>query len=107
MAVAVNENLSYRLWRLYPHMMLVPAVDFGLHSLVATALSGLTWFWRRSARTLFLSLWAALPWLYLNFGTSSFQSYLALPAAPRHIGLVYAPLFVLSATVIVEWAATR
>lgn len=97
-AVAVNENLPYRLWKLYPRMMLVPSVDSGLHSLMAIALSAMAWLWQRSAKTLFLSLWAALPWLYLNFGTSSFQFYWALPAAPRYIGLVYAPLLVLSAT---------
>ncbi|MDP2898364.1 MAG: glycosyltransferase family 39 protein [bacterium] len=106
MAIEANGNLSYRLLKAYPRMMLVPSTDFGIHSLLAVGLSGVAFFWQRSAKTLLLLSWAALPFLYLNFGTSSFRSYCALPTAPRYIGLVYAPLFVLAAIVLGRWAGT-
>jgi 4-amino-4-deoxy-L-arabinose transferase-like glycosyltransferase len=107
MAVADNQNLSYRLWKAYPRLMLVPGVDYGLHSLLGVGLAAVAWLRWRSAKTVLLSLWAVLPFLYLNFGTSSFRSYWALPVAPRYISLVYVPLFVLAATVLVTWAGDR
>jgi len=105
MAVAANENLSYRLWKAYPHMMLVPGLHFGLHSLLALGLAAVA-LWRRSVKILLLVLWAALPFLYLNFGTTSFKHYWALPEAPRYIALIYAPLFLMAAMVLAGWAAT-
>jgi hypothetical protein len=106
MAVAANENLAYRLWKTYPRMMLVPAVDFGLHSLLVVGLAGVALLWQRNVKTLFLLLWAVVPFLYLNFGSSSLQFYWALPSAPRYISLVYAPLFVLAASQLLLWADT-
>ena len=103
-----NDHLSWRLWRAYPRMMLEPGIDFGLHSVWALGLVAIgCWRWRSSRTAWLLLLWAALPFLYLNFGTSSFDSYLALPVAPRYISLIYPPLFILAATVVVGWAANR
>lgn len=101
MAIAANQNLFYRLFKQYPRMILVPSVDYGLHSLLALGLSATALFWRRSAATLWLLLWAVFPFLYLNFGTSSFRYYWALPLAPRYLGLVYEPLFLLAAIALV------
>lgn len=103
MVLAANEKLSYRLWKSYPRMMLVPSIDFGLHSLLALGLASVALFWERCTKTVLMLLWASVPFLYLNFGTSSFRSYLVLPAAPRYIGLVYPPLFVLASVVLVRW----
>src|SRR5262245_62254665 len=88
-------------------MMLLPNEDFGLHSIVAIfgALSAFVFY--RSKVVLLLFLWAALPWLYLNFGTSSFEYYWALPVSPRYISFVYAPLFLLTAHAIASWPITR
>ena len=96
-----NEHLSWRLWQAYPRMMLAPNVDFGLHSVLALALASAAFVWWSSKNTVWLLLfWAALPFLYLNFGTSSFHFYWALPAAPRYISLVYPPLFILAAATL-------
>lgn len=109
MAVAANEARSYRLWKAYPRMMLLPNIDFGLHSLSAVAVAAIALLHAKSfkAAWLLLSLWAALPFLYLNFGTSSLSRYWVLPVAPRYISLVYPPLFVLAAIVSLRWAGHR
>ena len=104
MAVAANQNLFYRLFKEYPRMMLVPSTDYGLHSLLALGLSAAALVSRRSASTLWLLLWAIFPFLYLNFGTSSFRYFWALPSAPRYLGLIYEPLFVLAAIALVSLA---
>jgi 4-amino-4-deoxy-L-arabinose transferase-like glycosyltransferase len=89
--------LAFRLLQAYPRMMLEPNVHFGLHSLAALTLSAAAlWRFRRDRRAHLLLLWAALPWLYLNYGTSSFSRYVPIPAAPRYIMFVYPPLFLLS-----------
>jgi 4-amino-4-deoxy-L-arabinose transferase-like glycosyltransferase len=103
-----NEHLSYRLWQVYPRMMLRPNIDFGVHSVFALGLAAIGWRrWRYSRTAWLLLLWAALPFLYLNFGTSSFSFYWALPAAPRYISPIYPPLFVLAAMVSFNWAGSR
>jgi 4-amino-4-deoxy-L-arabinose transferase-like glycosyltransferase len=104
MAVDANQNLAYRLLKFYPRLMLLPNPHYGLHSVLALACAGLALLRRRSALTASLLLWAALPLLYLNFGSSSLSHYWALPAAPRYISLVYAPLFVLGAGLLADWA---
>jgi 4-amino-4-deoxy-L-arabinose transferase-like glycosyltransferase len=105
MAVDANKLLSYRLWQAYPRMMLVPNIDFGLHSLLTLGLAAIALLrWRSFKALLLLLLWAILPFLYLNFGTSSFGHYWALPVAPRYISVVYPPLFVLAAIVLVGLA---
>jgi 4-amino-4-deoxy-L-arabinose transferase-like glycosyltransferase len=107
--VAANAHLPMRLGIAYPRMMLVPNVDFGLHSLVGLGLAAVGLARRKPAdgTWLLLLLWALVPFLYLNFGTSSFSRYWALPAAPRYISLVYPPLFVWAASVLVGWAGAR
>ena len=102
-----NDHLVYRLWQTYPRMMLMPNIDFGLHSVFVLGLSTVALLSRGLSKTTrLLLLWAAVPFAYLNFGTSSFSFYWALPAAPRYITVIYPPLFLLSAMLLVEWAAT-
>ncbi len=108
MAVEANKLLSYRLWKAYPRMMLVPNIDFGLHSLLALGLAAIALVhWRSSKAVSLLMLWAILPFLYLNFGTSSFDHYWALPVAPRYISLIYPPLFISAAIVLSGLAGNR
>lgn len=100
MAVAANQNLYYRLVVSYPRMMIVPNLNFGLHSISAILISTLSLKLFKLKRTLFIILWSSLPWLYLNFGTSSFSEHFALPVQPRYIAFVYSPLFILTGAVI-------
>ena len=104
MAIAANEHLFYRLWEAYPRMMLVPNADFGLHSLAALGLAILALLCWRSPNKILLILWATLPFVYLNFGTTSFHHYWALPVAPRYIALIYPPLFVLASIPLLRLA---
>lgn len=100
--IVANEHLIYRLFQAYPRLMLLPNVDFGLHSLLAGAACVLALVSDRSYRTVFLLLWAAVPLLYLNFGTSSFQRFWALPVSPRYVSLIYPPLFVLTGIIVAD-----
>ncbi|HUK42550.1 MAG TPA: glycosyltransferase family 39 protein, partial [Candidatus Acidoferrales bacterium] len=105
---AANEHLAFRLLEAYPRMMLAPNVDFGLHSIFALALAAAAVFQRPFRKwTLFLLIWAALPFAYLNFGTSSFSYYWAIPALPRYISPIYPPLFILAAAVLLRTTATH
>jgi hypothetical protein len=106
-AVEANRYLSYRLWKAYPRLMLVPNLHLGVHSLVALTLGALAFFWDRSARLLWLSLWAALPLLYLNFGSTRMSTYWVMPMIPRYISFVYAPLFLLAGTLLSAWMGRR
>jgi 4-amino-4-deoxy-L-arabinose transferase-like glycosyltransferase len=99
-----NQALSWRLWKAYPRMMLIPNEDFGLHSVFAITLSAISLIYWRERSRLLLMLWAVVPFLYLNFGTSNFHSYLAIPMAPRYISPVYVPLFLLAGTVLEKWS---
>ena len=98
---AANSDLPYRLLKVYPKMMLIPNVHFGVHSACALLFgaAGLAMLKRRRIALLLL-LWAAVPWLYLNWGSSNLTRYIAIPAAPRYIGLVYMPLFLAAAVAI-------
>lgn len=96
-------DLGYRLFKAYPHMMLVPSKDFGIHSLAALVLSAVALLrFRNDRRTYFLLIWASLPWIYLNFGTSSFNQYIPIPVAPRYIDFAYPPLFLLAAWLLAD-----
>ena len=107
-AVEANSQLSWRLWKAYPRMMILPNVHFGLHSLFALVLAAITVVrLRLKGDVLLLALWAAVPYLYLNFGSSSFTRYWALPLAPRYISLIYPPLFILAAMTLVHWWSRR
>jgi 4-amino-4-deoxy-L-arabinose transferase-like glycosyltransferase len=104
----LNENLSYRFWKAYPRRMLIPNVAFGLHSLFALGLAGIAVLRGRFPKPIVMLLvWAVVPFLYLNFGSSSLNSFVALPASPRYMTLVYPPLFVLAAIVLSDWSARR
>jgi hypothetical protein len=99
----VALDLAYRLFKSYPRMMLVPNEHFGLHSLVTLILSAVAFWWfRKDRRTYFLLIWASLPWLYLDFGSSSFTRYILIPDAPRYIAFAYPPLFLLAARLIAD-----
>src|SRR5207302_9036770 len=45
-------------------------------------------------------LWALIPLLYLNFGTTSFKTYIAMPVGDRYLELIYPPLFILSGALL-------
>lgn len=97
-ASKVIFDLGYRLFKLYPRMMLVPDTNFGLHSLATLILAAVAfWRFRKDRRTYFLLAWASLPWIFLNFGSTSFERYIVIPSAPRYIVFVYPPLFLLAA----------
>ena len=100
--ISANEHLIYRLFQSYPRLMLLPNVDFGLHSVLAAAACVVALVSDRSYRTAFLLLWAAVPLLYLNFGTSSFERFWALPVSPRYVSLIYPPLFVLTGIIVAD-----
>ena len=48
-------------------------------------------------------LWAAVPWLYSNFGTTSFSRYLPIPPAVRYIDPSYPPLFLFGGWLFADW----
>jgi hypothetical protein len=99
MVLGANRNLSYRLFKSYPRMMLFPSRDFGVHSIFA-AIAALSLFRWRPPRGQLLLLWTAVPLLYLNFGSSSLTHFTALPVADRYIEFIYVPLFVLVGAVL-------
>jgi 4-amino-4-deoxy-L-arabinose transferase-like glycosyltransferase len=106
MVLGANRNLSYRLFKSYPRMMLFPSRDFGVHSIFA-AFATLSLFLWRPARGQLLLLWTAVPLLYLNFGSSSLTHFTALPVADRYIEFIYAPLFVLVGAVLDHYIELR
>lgn len=89
-------DLPYRLFKYYPRILLVPNTFVGLHGLIATvaAVYGLL-RWKKPVYGLLL-LWAAIPFLYLNFGSSSFREYMPLPAAHRYLLVIFPPLLLLA-----------
>jgi hypothetical protein len=101
------QNPLKRWFLAYPYRMLLPNVAFGLHSIVSLASIVPGLFLLKMDRFRLLGLWAALPWLYLNFGSSSLSSYIALPVAPRYLEFVYPPLFLLTGAVIDRAAARK
>jgi len=106
-AVRANRYLFWRLFKVYPRIMLRPSLDEGLHSLFALLLlipACLLLPFKKSRLPL---LWAALPLIYLNFGTSSFTHYWLLPADERYVLFIYPPLFMLAAEVLVRWWSLR
>jgi Dolichyl-phosphate-mannose-protein mannosyltransferase len=95
-SAANPEPMPYRVLKTYPRLMVVPNFDLGVHSCVAflLAIAGVFAAGGKAARLLIL--WAAIPFLYLNFGSSSLTHYTVLPSAARYLGLVYAPVFLLA-----------
>jgi 4-amino-4-deoxy-L-arabinose transferase-like glycosyltransferase len=88
--------LAWRLLKAYPRTMLLPNLDLGLHSVMALllAMGGILLIRREASWLLFL--WAAVPMIYLNFGSASLTQYLPLPVSPRYVSLIYAPIFLLA-----------
>jgi 4-amino-4-deoxy-L-arabinose transferase-like glycosyltransferase len=97
----VNQHLGWRLFRVYPKMMILPGTSFGLHSLFAITLTLLGFYLLSVGKWRLPVLWAMVPWIYLNFGTSSLTHYWVLPAGDRYLLPIYPPLFLLSAEVLV------
>jgi 4-amino-4-deoxy-L-arabinose transferase-like glycosyltransferase len=104
--VTRRDWVTKRLLFVYPRRMLVPTLDFGLHYLAAIIFTALAVLLLRRERT-FLLLWAAIPWLFLNFGSPSFTHYRPLWASERYISQTLVPLFLLTAAVFVAPAASR
>ena len=78
-------NLGYRLLKSYPRLMILPNDHLGLHSIFALLFAGGGFLlWLRDRRAQFLFFWAALPWLYLNLGTTSLTQ---VPADSRKCAL--------------------
>jgi 4-amino-4-deoxy-L-arabinose transferase-like glycosyltransferase len=105
--INVNQHLVWRLFKVYPKMMILPNWTFGLHSVSAIALTISVFFLVSKERWRLPVLWAAVPWLYLNFGTSSLNRYWVLPAGDRYILFIYPPLFLLAAEVLLRIKTIR
>ncbi|HEY0872628.1 MAG TPA: glycosyltransferase family 39 protein [Vicinamibacterales bacterium] len=98
----LHRNLTYRLFIKYPSMMLVPNAMFALHSLVCVALAATAVIFTRRRGFLMLTLWAIVPWLYLNFGSWTIEHYAPMPTDPRYLELVYPPLMLLAAVAVMR-----
>ena len=101
------QDLSYLLFRKYPHMMIVPNLVFGLHSLACVVCAGAALAMGPRRQYSLLLLWAAIPWLYLSFGSWSLQQYALIPRDPRYIEFTYPPLMLLSGVAISRALAAR
>jgi 4-amino-4-deoxy-L-arabinose transferase-like glycosyltransferase len=99
-AMSFREHPAWRFFRALPHLMLIPSLGFGLHSLAALALAALASFMLNIRRTALFLLWIVLPLFYLNFGTTSLKTYIAMPVGDRYLELIYPPLFVLSGALL-------
>lgn len=101
-----TPGLAERLFRTYPRLMVYPTAEFALHYVagLVTAAAGLALVARH--RVLVLS-WAALPWLFLNFGSASLDRYMPIWPAARYISLTLPPLFVLGAAALTAPALWR
>ena len=99
-AMAFLQHRAWRFFRVIPHMMLIPSLGFGLHSLAALVLAALASFLLSARRTALFILWIAAPLFYLNFGTTSLKTYIAMPVGDRYLELIYPPLFILSGALL-------
>jgi len=104
-AIEESKNLLHRLFTHYPRMMLVPGRDFGLHSFFTLALVPVAFFSVRWRRLRLPTLWALLPFLYMNFGSMSLSHYMPVFSQPRYLEIIYPPLFVMAGAVIERSAA--
>ena len=92
---AANANLGYRLFKEYANEVLRPNEHFGWLGvpLVAAALLLLP----QVRRLRMLYLWMGALFAYLNFGSSSFSRFVAIPANTRYLQPVVIPTLVLLA----------
>jgi 4-amino-4-deoxy-L-arabinose transferase-like glycosyltransferase len=97
--VDVSSGLARRLFVDYPRSMIYPTLDFGLHFVISLILTGLAVLALRRERLLLL-LWAALPWLFLNFGSASLTHYTPIYASERYLSPTLPPLFLLAAGLV-------
>jgi 4-amino-4-deoxy-L-arabinose transferase-like glycosyltransferase len=103
----VSNRLVRRALFTYPQKMIEPNKDLGTHSLAALILAAAAFLrFRHDRRARLLLLWAAVPWLYTNFGTTSFDRYLLIPPAVRYIDLVYPPLFLFTGWLFADSLST-
>jgi hypothetical protein len=97
-------RLLRRLFIRYPRRMVIPHEEVGIHSVVTLAIASEVLIrFRRDRRVWLLFLLASVPWLYLNFGSSSLTSYVPIPVFVRYIAFVYPPLFLLVGWGIAEF----
>jgi 4-amino-4-deoxy-L-arabinose transferase-like glycosyltransferase len=106
-AVEANRYLGRRLFEEYPRMMILPTWSFGLHSVFAILLALPACFLLSVEKWRLPVLWAVLPLIYLNFGTSSLTSYWVLPAEQRYLLFIYPPLFMLAAVAVIRIGSLR
>jgi 4-amino-4-deoxy-L-arabinose transferase-like glycosyltransferase len=99
-AMAFLQHPAWRFFRAIPHMMLIPSLGFGLHSVMALALAALASFVLSVRQTALFILWIAVPLFYVNFGTTSLKTYIAMPVGDRYLELIYPPLFILSGALL-------
>jgi hypothetical protein len=99
--------LARRLLVSYPRRMLIPHRDFGFHSLLTLIVAAVAvlHFWR-DRRVWLMLLLSSVPWMYVNFGSTSLSSYIPLPVLVRYIAFVYPPLFLLVSLAVAD-VATR
>jgi len=103
----ISNRRLRRAFITYPQKMIEPNEDFGIHSLAALILAAAAFLrFRHDRRARLLLLWAAVPWLYSNFGTTSFSRYLLIPPAARYIDVVYPPLFLFGGWLFADWLST-
>lgn len=106
-APRLDKQVAYSLLSAYPKAMLVPGLTFGLHSLACLVWAAAALALRPRRGYALALLWAGIPWLYLNFGSWSFEQYAPLPREPRYIVFTYAPLMLLSAVALSRALAAR
>jgi 4-amino-4-deoxy-L-arabinose transferase-like glycosyltransferase len=97
----------YRLTRTMPEIMLIPSIDLGLHSVLAVVLALIATLVFPFRQIRLFVLWAVIPALYLNFGSTSLSTYIPMVVSERYLDPIYPPLFVLSGAVLSKWATTR
>jgi 4-amino-4-deoxy-L-arabinose transferase-like glycosyltransferase len=104
-ALAESNNLVRRLFTHYPRMMLVPGRNIGLHSFFTLALAPVAFVSIRWRQLRLLTLWALLPFLYMNFGSMSLSHYIPVFSQPRYLEVIYPPVFVMAGAAIDRSAA--
>ena len=97
--------IAYRIFKEYPREMMVPGPNFGIHSLAALIFGAVGLFLMPAPARAMMFLWAAVPMIYMNFGSSSLTHYVPVASAPRYIGLVYPPLFLFAGSVFHRWSS--
>ena len=106
-APRLDPELAYWLLTDYPRKMLLPGLSFGLHSLACLVWAGAALALTPRRNYALVVLWAAVPWLYMNFGSWSLQQYAPLPRETRYIVFSYPPLMLLSGVLLSRALSAR